>query len=164
VFQGLSNLLTKLKNLLLPSKNKPMRSTTSREISSTNRLRQYRQQSPIYDVLPSSSSLIINHGISLPFTYYSNSPIRQSRANFEKIAAWLNHTDKLKYNSNEFLFIDTHQQPSSSHVIDNQGKRKKKNSTLLVHDIVYLAFAFNSFSFSFFLSLTIFNSKIDSYL
>ncbi len=121
-----------------------MRSTTSRQISSTNRLRQHRQQSPIYDVLPSSSSLIINNGISLPFTYYYNSPIRQSRNNFEKISAWLSHTEKSKYNSNEFLFIDTNQQPlmsssSSSHEVDNQGKRRRrrrKDLTSLVNDIV----------------------------
>jgi hypothetical protein len=137
VFQGLHNLLTKLKNLLLPSSkpkhknSKLMRSTTSRQISSANILRQYRQQSPIYDILPSSSTLGTNNTISLPFTYYYNSPIRQSRANFEKIAAWLNHTEKLtkiEQDSNDLSFIDnTSQQQSissSSVDIDNQGKKK----------------------------------------
>lgn len=134
MFQGFHNLLTKLKNLLLTTKSKQinsktMRSTTSREISSTNILRRYRQQSPIFNVLP-SSSLEKNNKVSLPFTYYYNSPIRQSRANFEKIAAWLNHTDKLsepEQNSSDLSFIDTSQQQSassSSGDIDNQGKIK----------------------------------------
>jgi len=104
---------------------------SSRQISSTNILRQYRQHSPIYNVLP-SSSLPINNAISLPFTYYYNSPIRQSRANFEKISAWLNHTEKPKKNqqdSNDLSFIETSQQQSTSSSssaadIDNQGKRK----------------------------------------
>jgi hypothetical protein len=102
---------------------------SSRQISSTNILRQYRQHSPIYNVLP-SSSLPINNAISLPFTYYYNSPIRQSRTNFEKISAWLNHTEKLtknQQNSNDLSFIDTSQQQStssSSADIDNQGKKK----------------------------------------
>ncbi len=104
-----------------------MRSTTSRQISSTNVLRQYRQPSPIYNVLP-PSSLTTNHTISLPFTYYRNSPIRQSRANFEKIAAWLNHTEKISKkdrDSQDLLFIDTSQRPSissSSVELDKQGK------------------------------------------
>ena len=103
-----------------------MRSTTSRQISSTNILRQYHQQSTIYDVLP--SSLPTNNNVSLPFTYYHNSPIRQSRANFEKISAWLDHTEKMSKNEQDIqdlLFIDSSQQQSissSSAEIDNQGK------------------------------------------
>ncbi len=166
MFQGLPNLLTKLKNLLLPSKTKSvhlksMRSTTSREISSTNRLRQYRQQSPIYDVLPSSSSLIMNNAVSLPFTYYYNSPIRQSRANFEKISAWLNHTDKLnknKHDSNEFLFIDINQHPSTSssfHEIDNQGKIKVRFHLSMISYILLLVSILFSFFFFFFFLLVI---------
>jgi hypothetical protein len=128
VFQGFQHLFTKLKNLISP-KPKTMRSITSRQISSTNVLRQYRQQSPIYDILPSASLSAINNTISLPFTYYPNSPIRQSRANFDKIAAWLNHTEKLTTNegdSNDLSFIDKSQQQSTSSSIaeiDNQGKR-----------------------------------------
>jgi hypothetical protein len=135
VFQGLHHLLTKLKNLLLPSKTKHihskiMKSTTSRQISSNNILRQYRQHSPIYNVLPASSLLKCNT-VTLPFTYYYNSPIRQSRANFEKISAWLNHTEKIRKNeqdNHDLLFIDTSQQQSTSSSaaaaeIGNQGKR-----------------------------------------
>jgi hypothetical protein len=93
-----------------------MRSTTSRQISSTNILRQYHQQSTIYDVLPSSLPTN-NNNVSLPFTYYCNSPIRQSRANFDKISAWLDHTEKMSKNeqdSHDLLFIDSSQQQSMS--------------------------------------------------
>jgi hypothetical protein len=112
---------------------------SSRQISSTNILRQYRQYSPIYNVLP-SSSLPINNAISLPFTYYYNSPIRQSKTNFEKISAWLNHTEKLtknQQNSNDLSFIDTSQQQStssSSADINNQGK---KNIVLLHFNLIF---------------------------
>lgn len=111
-----------------------MRSTVSREISSTNRLRQYRQQSPIYDVFPSSSlsSTINPNPISIPFTYHQTSPIRQSRATYEKISAWLNHTEKLikpKPPSEDSLFIDANNEQShsssSSIDINHQGKAKK---------------------------------------
>ncbi|CAF3786176.1 unnamed protein product [Adineta steineri] len=141
--KGLHNLLTKLKNLLVPSKTKPiinsktMRSTNSRQISSTNILRQYHQQAVIYDVippppppptLPASSSLVTNNTISLPFTYYHDSPIQQPRTNFEKISAWLDHTEKMTQNEqvniNSLSFIDGSQQlstSSSTAEIDNKG-------------------------------------------
>ncbi|CAF3474864.1 unnamed protein product [Rotaria sordida] len=118
--KGLHHLLTKLKSLLLPSRTKSihlrtMRSTTSRQISSTNILRQYHQHTTIYDVVP--SSLITSNTISLPFTYYHDSPKRQSRGNFDKISAWLNHTEKMEKNEqykNDILFIDPNQQKTKS--------------------------------------------------
>ncbi|CAF3794672.1 unnamed protein product [Rotaria sordida] len=118
--KGLHHLLTKLKSLLLPSRTKSihlrtMRSTNSRQISSTNILRQYHQHTTIYDVVP--SSLITSNTISLPFTYYHDSPKRQSRGNFDKISAWLNHTEKMEKNEqykNDILFIDPNQQKTKS--------------------------------------------------
>ncbi|CAF0928428.1 unnamed protein product [Rotaria sp. Silwood1] len=133
--KGLHNLLSKLKSLLQPSRTKhihtkTMRSTTSRQISSTNILRQYHQHTTIYDVLP--SSLTTSNTISLPFTYYNNSPMRQSRGNFEKISAWLNQTEKITKNGqhrNDISFINSSKQKttsSSSVKNDDQGIRGKK--------------------------------------
>ena len=104
---------------------------TSRQISSSNIRRQYSQQSPIYDRLPSSSSGTTHNTISLPFTYYHQSPIGQSKANFEKISAWLTHTEKsikTEQDTNDhFGVIDTICQPStvssSSNGIDDQGTK-----------------------------------------
>ncbi|CAM2711273.1 unnamed protein product [Rotaria socialis] len=113
--KGLHNLLSKLKNLLLPSKtndisSQKMRSTTSRQISSINILRQYHPNSIIYDKIP-PSSIAISNAISLPFTYYHNSPIQQSSGNFEKISAWLDYTEKMAntaQNGHDSLFINSH--------------------------------------------------------
>ncbi|UJR28288.1 hypothetical protein I4U23_009536 [Adineta vaga] len=94
--KGFHNLFTKLKNFLIPSKTKhiqTMRSTNSRQISSTNIRRQYHQQSTVYDVIP--SSLATSHTISLPFTYYQDSPIQPTRATYEKISAWLDQQAKM---------------------------------------------------------------------
>lgn len=138
IFQGIQNIFAKLKNFLVPSSSsskpcKVMRPTVSREISSTNRLQQYRQQSPIYDIFPSSSlsSTINPNPISIPFTYHQDSPIRQSRATYEKISAWLNHTEKLvnpKPSSEDSLFIDSNNEQSHSSLssidLNNQGNRK----------------------------------------
>lgn len=133
--QGLPNLFNKLKNLLLPSKNKslsskPMRSMAiSRQISSSNIRRQYGQQSPIYDRLPSSASMITNNTVSLPFTYYHHSPIGQSKANFDKISAWLHHTEKSIKSveqDNHLAFIDATYQPavsSTSNDTDDHGRK-----------------------------------------
>jgi hypothetical protein len=116
-------------------------SINSREISSTNILRQYHQHSAMYDMIP--STLVTSNTISLPFTYYQDSPIQQTRANFEKISAWLDHTvnmAKKEQDNNHVLFIDASQQQSisssSSVEIDNKGKR-------------------NSIRFSFFSSKTL---------
>ncbi|CAF2395820.1 unnamed protein product [Rotaria sp. Silwood2] len=131
--KGLHNLLTKLKSLLLPTRTKQqihsrtMRSTTSRQISSANILRQYHQYTTIYDVLP--SSITTSNTISLPFTYYNDSPIRQSKGNFEKISAWLNDTEKMiknKQHKNDILFIDPSQQKTTlSSMIKNDDQVKK---------------------------------------
>lgn len=102
--------------------------TTSRQISSSNILRQYSQQSPIYDRLPSSTSITTNNTVSLPFTYYQNSPIGQSKANFEKISAWLSHTEKSINGADQdknLAFIDAIYRPSassSSNDVDDHGK------------------------------------------
>jgi hypothetical protein len=102
-----------------------MRSATSRQISSTNILRQYHQHSSFYDVLPSSPAT--NKPISLPFTYCQDSPIGQARTNYEKISAWLNHTDDLKKTSHDDLRRPlknaNRQQLISSSSVDNHGKR-----------------------------------------
>ncbi|CAF1604424.1 unnamed protein product [Rotaria magnacalcarata] len=113
--KGLHSLLSKLKNLLLPSKtnnirSQKMRSTTSRQISSINILRQYHPNSITYDKIP-SSSIATSNAISLPFTYYHNSPIQHSSGNFEKISAWLDHTEKMantEQNGYDSLFINSH--------------------------------------------------------
>lgn len=103
---------------------------TSRQISSSNIRRQYSQQSPIYDRLPSSSSGTTNNTISLPFTYYHHSLMGQSRANFEKISAWLNHTEKSSKTeqdaNHQFAFTDAIYQPSttsSSNGVTDQGMK-----------------------------------------
>lgn len=113
-----------------------MRSITSRQISSTNILRQYHQNSTAYDVCP--SSLTTSNSISLPFTYYHDSPIQQSRGNFEKISAWLDHTEKLTKTEPDKIqvsFTDVKPPttiPSPSSVkINQQGKNKEKIKILL---------------------------------
>ena len=100
-----------------------MKSTISRQTSSTDMLRQY------YDVLPSSKT---TNNVSLSWTYYPNLPIRYSRTNFEKISAWLDHAERLKRNQsdgNKLLHIDRNKQnsiSSSTTTNHNQGKREKK--------------------------------------
>lgn len=101
----------------------------SRQISSSNIRRQYGQQSPIYDRLPSSASMITNNTVSLPFTYYHHSPIGQSKANFDKISAWLHHTEKSIKSveqDNHLAFIDATYQPavsSTSNDTDDHGRK-----------------------------------------
>jgi hypothetical protein len=106
-------------------------------MSSTNILRQY---STSYN-LP-LSSIKTSNTISLPFTYYHNSPIKKFQhnnktinesyvtkaTNFDKISAWLDHTEMMIQNDNDLLFIDESQQQSISSSpieIDYQCKKKK---------------------------------------
>jgi hypothetical protein len=122
-----------------------MRSATLREISTNNILRQYST--------PYDPPLTTSNTISLPFTYYHNSPIQHDyknkqdidsyvikTTNFEKISAWLDHTDmtiREEQSDNDLLFIDeSHRQSFSSSPteIDKQGtilfdKKKHLNMT-----------------------------------
>jgi hypothetical protein len=130
-----------------------MRSATSRQISSANIIRQYHPRSTAYDhVLP--SSLPTSHTISLPFTYYNNSPLKHSKTNFEKISAWLDHTEtmaKHEHDRNGSLVFDRNQQrtkSSASTERDNQGKMNsisflffslsKKKHLTMIYDILLL--------------------------
>jgi len=118
-------------------------------MSSTNILRQY---STSYDI-PLSSSLTTSNTISLPFTYYHNSPIKKfeynnkkskesyvtKATNFDKISAWLDHTEMVTYeqeeeNENDLLFIDEIQQQQSISPcpIDFDHKCKQRNKTFLI--------------------------------
>jgi hypothetical protein len=77
--------------------------------------------------LPSS----VNNTISLPFTYYRKS-LKQTNesyitkaTNFEKISAWLDHTEITTHDDNDLLFIDECEQESISSSpieIDRQSK------------------------------------------
>lgn len=93
-------------------------------MSTTSILRQY---STSYD-LP-LSSVTTSNTISLPFTYYQNSPIKKfeynnkntkesyvtKATNFDKISAWLDHTELTtpeEEDENDILFIDENQEQS----------------------------------------------------
>jgi hypothetical protein len=115
---GFHNLLTKLKNFIISPKTKLRHLTTSKEMSSTTLLRQY---STSY-VLP-SSTIPTSNTISLPFTYYHQSPIKKipynessitKTTNFDKISAWLDHTELIPRDDHDFFFIDDIQQQSIS--------------------------------------------------
>ncbi|CAF1106751.1 unnamed protein product [Adineta ricciae] len=117
--KGFHHLFSKLKNFLVPSKSKHTRRVrvmNSRQISSTNILRQYHQQSTIYDVLP--SSLVASNTISLPFTYYQDSPIQQSKTTYDKISAWLDQQAKItqtELDHQDLPYIHDNQQQSTTY-------------------------------------------------
>lgn len=120
IFQGFENLFGKLKNLFLTPKHKhgrTMRSMTTRQISTSNILRQYypHHDSDIYDILP-STSLATSKTITLPFTYYNETKIRPSKTNFEQISAWLNHNEARSSGCEPSLSL-------SSLELDRQGKK-----------------------------------------
>jgi hypothetical protein len=143
-------LLTKFKNFIISPKTKLINSTKSKEMSSIKQLRQY---STSYD-LP-SSTVATSNTISLPFTYYQNSPIKKFQynnkkpmesyvtktTNFDKISAWLDHTELMipeEDDQSDLLFIDEIQQESissspiefdhkSKHQLKLYFERKKKN-------------------------------------
>ena len=154
-----------------------MRPITSRRISSTNILRQYHQQSTLYDVLPPSMST--SKTVSLPFTYYQHSPIRQSKTNFEQISAWLNHTEEVTevtQKKHSIPYSRQHRKATMSSLssvdTDQPGKREKASEVLcafffanlfeserneyfmMTHDrVIWLAIQFAD----------VFQAKIDSY-
>jgi hypothetical protein len=141
---GFHNFITKLKSFIHSSKPKQVVSSTiSKEMSSANILRQY---STSYNI-PLSSSVTKSNTISLPFTYYHNSPIKKfeynnkkseesyviKATNFDKISAWLDHTEMMTHeeeDENDLLFIDEIQEQSISPTpIDFNHKCKQKNKT-----------------------------------
>ena len=109
-----------------------MRPVTTRQISSSNILRQYHQDTSIYDVLP-SSSLVTSKTISLPFTYYHTSSIRSSRTNFEQISAWLNDSRTHSRSSQQEPSISL-----SSIELDQLGKCKCLSLSLSQSENIYL--------------------------
>jgi hypothetical protein len=153
------------------------------------------RQSLASNDLPSSSSMTTSNTISLPFTYYHNSPRKSEynnkqnnesyvtkATNYEKISAWLNHTEILtpdeQDNNNNLQFIDEIPQqsiPSSPSEIDYQSKiiflffLSKKTLQYDIsffchlYRIIYRAFAFDPISF--FLNIQpVLTPNIDSYL
>ncbi|CAF3413689.1 unnamed protein product [Rotaria sp. Silwood1] len=142
--KGFLNFINKLKNFIIPSKNKLVHSTTSKEMPPTNTFDQY---STSYDI--PSSTITTNNTTSIPFTYYHHSPIKSKyytqqnhvsyvtkATNFEKISAWLDHTEMMKHDRpyfDELLFIDEMQEQSISPSpieIDYQIIMKKISSSI----------------------------------
>jgi hypothetical protein len=99
------------------------------------------RQSLASNDLPSLSSITTSNTISLPFTYYNNSPRKSEynnkktnesyvtkATNYEKISAWLNHTEILsrdEQDNQNLLFVDGIQPrsiSSSPSEIDYQSK------------------------------------------
>ncbi|CAF0997065.1 unnamed protein product [Rotaria sordida] len=124
--KGFHNLINKIKNFIISPKTKFVNSITSKEMPSSNIFDQY---STSYD-LP-LSTITTNNTISIPFTYYHHhSPIKSKyynqqnhvscitkTTNFEKISAWLDHTEMMTYDKqyfDELLFIDEIQEQSIS--------------------------------------------------
>jgi len=140
-------------------------------MSTTNILRQY---STSYN-LP-LSSVPTSNTISLPFTYYRNSPIKifeydnkkiresyvNKTTNFDKISAWLDHTEIMtqeEQEDNDILFIDEIQQQSISSSpieIDHKCKKKKTHFNIRffchLNDVLYIMLSL-AILFFFLLSL-----------
>ncbi|CAF1270734.1 unnamed protein product [Adineta steineri] len=124
----------KNKSNILP-KSKHINSTTSNDISSTDMILQCSK----------SCNLSSDNAITLPFIYY-NKLSKQSEynnkenhesylngtTNFEKISAWLDHTEIITQDHSDLLFIDDILQesiPSSPAEIDRKIIMKKTSST-----------------------------------
>ena len=85
-----------------------------------------RQYSTTYDLPP--STIATSNTISLPFTYAQNSPIKKiplnnkksmdsyvtKTTNYDRISAWLDHTDLMIREEDDLLFIDENQRDSIS--------------------------------------------------
>ena len=103
---------------------------------STTILHQY---SPSYD-LP-QTTVTTSNTISLPFTYYQTSPIKQfeynnKTTNFDQISAWLDHTEimtKEEQDQEDLVFIDENQQQSISSSLDEIDRQSKHHTFFLLY-------------------------------
>ncbi|CAF1169640.1 unnamed protein product [Adineta ricciae] len=104
--KGLHNFLTKLKTFIITPKAKHIHLSPSKDMPITNIILQSSSLS--------SSTTSSNNPISLPFTYINSTKQQEyhddsyvtTTANFEKIAAWLDHTDIPSHQHDDLLFID----------------------------------------------------------
>ena len=121
---GFRYLMSRLKNFISTPNNKLVCSPSMRTSASTQ-----CQYSATLEPPPLLSSLTTSNTISLPFTYYHESPVDEEStiraSNFDHVAAWLHHAHVTDDDGTGILFIDEIPPPSSTSPTDNdnQGNR-----------------------------------------
>lgn len=145
-YLGFHNIINKLKNIFVSPKTKLHNSTPITTTTNEKEMRSANNCDPYSTNYDHTTSITTSNTISIPFTYYQCSPVKSKYydkpkpethvakvTNFEKIAAWLNHTQQMKQDKNdnedddfdEGLFIEEFQEQSispSSIDIDYQSK------------------------------------------
>ena len=123
---GFRYLMSRLKNFISTPNTKLVCSPSMRTSASTQCQYSTTHEPPL---LSSSASLTTSNTISLPFTYYHESPVDEDStiraSNFEHVAAWLHHAHVTDDDGTGILFIDEIAPPSSTSPTDNdnQGNR-----------------------------------------